>query len=163
MTLSSSKIMYSKVGPILNVCPLLKRRFNIKLALCLIFGFPREAKLVLFRIVCLQAIERMHSLYGLQADNIQCILTIMNIIVKVHSIEKTIKRFQLISLTPSPCLNNVQSFVLFKLRAQIFYTILSRSVNQSLEKMSKSFNNKFCYCRNRRRALWRKHSILLEK
>ena len=23
--------------------------------------------------------------------------------------------------------------------------------------------NKFCYCRNRRRALWRKHSILLEK
>ena len=24
-------------------------------------------------------------------------------------------------------------------------------------------NNKFCYCRNRRRALWRKHSILLEK
>ena len=24
-------------------------------------------------------------------------------------------------------------------------------------------DNKFCYCRNRRRALWRKHSILLEK
>ena len=23
--------------------------------------------------------------------------------------------------------------------------------------------SKFCYCRNRRRALWRKHSILLEK
>ena len=23
--------------------------------------------------------------------------------------------------------------------------------------------NKFCYCRNRRRTLWRKHSILLEK
>ena len=28
------------------------------------------------------------------------------------------------------------------------------------EKLKK---NKFCYCRNRRRALWRKHSILLEK
>ena len=27
---------------------------------------------------------------------------------------------------------------------------------------TKSYN-KFCYCRNRRRALWRKHSILLEK
>ena len=41
----------------------------------------------------------------------------------------------------------------------------SRSRGLAISYLREGFKNKnkFCYCRNRRRALWRKHSILLEK